>query len=256
MTSTTTPLLIGGLGGTELLIILAVLLLLFGASTSSPSARRGSGQALRIFKSETKGLMDDDGKDTKAEPKHVAAPVLSGRRPDHRRDSPRPGRLARLRGPAMSIASVTDMLRVAPSHPGSTGGPDVGGRPSLRELRARLIRSALVLVVAFGVSLLFFDPLLALVLGPYNQARDLVGADTTTSAYVAGATGSLHAPPQALRRRRPHGRQPLLAVAGLGVRRPRAAGARESGGRASSRWSPAPGSSGAWRWVTTCSPRA
>jgi sec-independent protein translocase protein TatA len=76
MTSTTTPLLIGGLGGTELLIILAVLLLLFGAS-KLPELARGSGQALRIFKSETKGLMDDDGKDTSAEPKHVAAPAAA-----------------------------------------------------------------------------------------------------------------------------------------------------------------------------------
>ena len=78
MTSTTTPLLIGGLGGTELLIILAVLLLLFGAS-KLPELARGSGQALRIFKSETKGLMDDDKADTKdtrsSEPKHVAAPA-------------------------------------------------------------------------------------------------------------------------------------------------------------------------------------
>jgi sec-independent protein translocase protein TatA len=59
MTSTTTPLLVGGLGGTELLIILAVLLLLFGAS-KLPELARGSGQALRIFKSETKGLMEGD----------------------------------------------------------------------------------------------------------------------------------------------------------------------------------------------------
>ena len=76
MTSTTTPLLIGGLGGMELLIILAVLLLLFGAS-KLPELARGSGQALRIFKSETKGLMDDDEKHTKdeAEATHVAAPA-------------------------------------------------------------------------------------------------------------------------------------------------------------------------------------
>ena len=79
MTSTTTPLLIGGLGGMELLIILAVLLLLFGAS-KLPELARGSGQALRIFKSETKGLMDADKSDTTdttvvTEPKHVAAPV-------------------------------------------------------------------------------------------------------------------------------------------------------------------------------------
>jgi len=62
MTSTTTTLLVGGLGGMELLIILAVLVLLFGAS-KLPELARGSGQALRIFKSETKGLMDGDKDD-------------------------------------------------------------------------------------------------------------------------------------------------------------------------------------------------
>ena len=51
--------LIAGLGPTELLIILAVLVLLFGAS-KLPELARGSGRALRIFKAETKGLMDDD----------------------------------------------------------------------------------------------------------------------------------------------------------------------------------------------------
>jgi sec-independent protein translocase protein TatA len=50
---------IGGLGTPELLIILAVLILLFGAS-KLPDLARGSGRALRIFKAETKGLMDDD----------------------------------------------------------------------------------------------------------------------------------------------------------------------------------------------------
>ncbi|WP_372733727.1 Sec-independent protein translocase subunit TatA [Nocardioides sp.] len=54
-----TPLLIGGLGTPELLIILAVLVLLFGA-TKLPELARGSGRALRIFKAETKGLMDDE----------------------------------------------------------------------------------------------------------------------------------------------------------------------------------------------------
>ena len=56
------PLLIGGLGTTELLIIFAVLILLFGAS-KLPELARGSGRALRIFKAETKGLMDDDEDD-------------------------------------------------------------------------------------------------------------------------------------------------------------------------------------------------
>jgi sec-independent protein translocase protein TatA len=54
--------LVAGLGTTELLIILAVLVLLFGAS-KLPELARGSGRALRIFKAETKGLMDDDEDD-------------------------------------------------------------------------------------------------------------------------------------------------------------------------------------------------
>ncbi len=60
-----TPLLIGGLGTPELLIILAVLILLFGAA-KLPELARGSGRALRIFKAETKGLMDDDDDETTA----------------------------------------------------------------------------------------------------------------------------------------------------------------------------------------------
>jgi len=51
--------LIAGLGPTELLIILGVLVLLFGAK-KLPELARGSGRALRIFKAETKGLLDDD----------------------------------------------------------------------------------------------------------------------------------------------------------------------------------------------------
>ena len=54
-----TPLAIAGLGTPELLIILAVIILLFGAA-KLPELARGSGRALRIFKAETKGLMDDD----------------------------------------------------------------------------------------------------------------------------------------------------------------------------------------------------
>jgi sec-independent protein translocase protein TatA len=57
-----TALAIGGLGTPELLIILAVLVLLFGAA-KLPELARGSGRALRIFKAETKGLMNEDDED-------------------------------------------------------------------------------------------------------------------------------------------------------------------------------------------------
>jgi len=51
--------LVAGLGTPELLIIFAVIILLFGAA-KLPDLARNSGRALRIFKSETKSLMDDD----------------------------------------------------------------------------------------------------------------------------------------------------------------------------------------------------
>ena len=50
------------IGPTEIILIIAVIVLLFGAK-KLPDLARGSGRALRIFKSETKGLIDDDSKD-------------------------------------------------------------------------------------------------------------------------------------------------------------------------------------------------
>jgi sec-independent protein translocase protein TatA len=47
------------LGATEIMIILLILVLLFGAK-KLPELARGSGRALRIFKAETKGLMDEN----------------------------------------------------------------------------------------------------------------------------------------------------------------------------------------------------
>lgn len=47
------------IGPTEIILIIAVVVLLFGAK-KLPDLARGSGRALRIFKSETKGLIDDD----------------------------------------------------------------------------------------------------------------------------------------------------------------------------------------------------
>ena len=58
---------IANLGPTELLIILGILVLLFGA-TKLPDLARGSGRALRIFKAETKGLMDEDDDESSKTP--------------------------------------------------------------------------------------------------------------------------------------------------------------------------------------------
>jgi sec-independent protein translocase protein TatA len=47
------------IGPPEIILLFLVLVLLFGAK-KLPELARGSGRALRIFKAETKGLMDDD----------------------------------------------------------------------------------------------------------------------------------------------------------------------------------------------------
>lgn len=58
-------LFIANLGPTELIIILGIVVLLFGA-TRLPALARDSGRALRIFRSETKGLLDDAEGDARA----------------------------------------------------------------------------------------------------------------------------------------------------------------------------------------------
>lgn len=87
----------------------------------------------------------------------------------------------------MSIAGVLGVMSVRPSTTSAGGAMAVIDH--LRELRGRLIRSLLFFVLAFAVALFFFNPLLDLVLAPYNEARTMLGDTTQTTAYVAGATG-------------------------------------------------------------------
>ena len=71
--------LIGNLGPTEIILILLVVVLLFGAK-KLPELARGSGRALRIFKAETKGLLDDDDDDVKESEKTEAQRQLDAQR--------------------------------------------------------------------------------------------------------------------------------------------------------------------------------
>jgi sec-independent protein translocase protein TatA len=57
----------GSLGPTEIILIILVIVLLFGAK-KLPELARGSGRALRIFKAETKGLVNDDEDDVTTDP--------------------------------------------------------------------------------------------------------------------------------------------------------------------------------------------
>ncbi len=90
----------------------------------------------------------------------------------------------------MSVAGVLGLFRTTPHHP-----VDAEGRMSLadhlRELRARILRSVVVLVVAFVVALFFYDQLLELILRPYNQAREALGQQVQSRAVVQGIGGPL-----------------------------------------------------------------
>jgi len=78
--------LIAAPGPTELILILLVIVLLFGAK-KLPELARGSGRALRIFKAETKGLMDDDDDDdaTKKTPEQLEIEAAADREAEQRR---------------------------------------------------------------------------------------------------------------------------------------------------------------------------
>lgn len=61
----------------------------------------------------------------------------------------------------------------------------------LRELRARMMRSMLVLVLGVIVMLFFYDELFKLLLAPYNQARVDLGEDVVTKPVIQGVGGPL-----------------------------------------------------------------
>jgi sec-independent protein translocase protein TatC len=61
----------------------------------------------------------------------------------------------------------------------------------LRELRARLIRSAVVLVVAFVVALFFYDQLLEFIRAPYDDAVEQLGGKVDTTVVTSGVTTPL-----------------------------------------------------------------
>lgn len=85
----------------------------------------------------------------------------------------------------MSVGGVVQLFRGQPRDPIGDGG-----RMSLsdhfRELRARVMRSTLYLVVGTIAALFFYDQLFQLVLNPYNEARRLLGQGTQTQAVITG----------------------------------------------------------------------
>ena len=89
----------------------------------------------------------------------------------------------------MSISGLVGLFVGKPVH---AVGPD--GRMALsdhlRELRARILRVAMVLVLAVFISLFFFDQLFDFVYGPYLQAQEAL-PEGRASPRRAGAGGGM-----------------------------------------------------------------
>ncbi len=72
--------MLSGIGTPEILLILVVLVLLFGAKRL-PDTARSLGKSMRIFKSETRAMRDDD--DDEVPPAPPAAPRSIEAPPTH-----------------------------------------------------------------------------------------------------------------------------------------------------------------------------
>ncbi|MDP3889683.1 twin-arginine translocase subunit TatC [Nocardioides sp.] len=91
----------------------------------------------------------------------------------------------------MSLLGLVELFRGRPQHPVGADGK-MALSDHFREVRARLMRvTALVAVAAVAGLFVYDDLLLPAVLGPYNDAREALGASVETKAYIKGATGPL-----------------------------------------------------------------
>ncbi|MEP9383468.1 twin-arginine translocase subunit TatC [Nocardioides sp. KR10-350] len=87
----------------------------------------------------------------------------------------------------MSITGVVGLFRGKPVHPVGADGR-MALSDHLRELRARILKAALVLLVGFVVALFFFDQLFDLIYHPYLRAQRALDPGRT-EATTSGAAG-------------------------------------------------------------------
>jgi sec-independent protein translocase protein TatC len=89
----------------------------------------------------------------------------------------------------VSISGVVQLFVGKPVHPVGADGR-MALSDHLRELRARLLKCAVIILLGLAVSLFFYDQLLSLVYDPYRQAQEALGEDVT-QATTSGAGGGL-----------------------------------------------------------------
>lgn len=90
----------------------------------------------------------------------------------------------------MSLKGVIGIFR-GPQGPVGDGG-QMALMDHFRELRARLLRVALLMLVVFIVAFIYYSDLFNLILHPYNHARDILSADDKASMPVInGVAGAI-----------------------------------------------------------------
>jgi len=87
----------------------------------------------------------------------------------------------------LAVSGLLKLFIGKPVHPVGDDGR-MALSDHLRELRARILKAALVLLVGFVVALFFFDPIFAVINEPYQEARESLGHDRTV-ATTSGVGG-------------------------------------------------------------------
>lgn len=90
----------------------------------------------------------------------------------------------------MSVAGVFELFRGRPQNAVGEGGQMALG-DHFRELRARLMRVVLVLVVATIVAFFFYNQIFDVILRPYNEARAMLARGKVSKPVINGVGGPL-----------------------------------------------------------------
>jgi sec-independent protein translocase protein TatC len=90
----------------------------------------------------------------------------------------------------VSVSGVLGLFRVKPQNPVGDDGR-MALADHLRELRARLLKIVLLLVVGTVIAWFFYDQLFNLILDPYLQAKERLGGKVDTKPVITGAGAPL-----------------------------------------------------------------
>ncbi|MEI5675182.1 twin-arginine translocase subunit TatC [Nocardioides sp. CCNWLW212] len=91
---------------------------------------------------------------------------------------------------SLPFAGILGLFSAKPQHPVGDDGR-MALSDHLRELRARLLRCTLVLVVTFVVALFFYEELLELIKRPYVDAVEQLGGKVPSELVLNGVTSAL-----------------------------------------------------------------